>query len=818
MIETTVSSALEPHVLVRMAGIPAARLRALRLTHTVALVDALLDAGAALERCRDEACARLHEAARLCVDEKQRARIIETKRSVFNGRAVGDGDAALDDWRAALRDVQALRKAVAETLGDEEREKRALLRELTRDADLRDGIAGSNPPFVRELDHYGALDAEAPLRKRERQAETTIALYLARAAARPTPFGTLAAAGHAYLTEDGAAPRLATSRASRRRVSRLSHALLTAAARAMSVDAEVRGELPVVVNPTLTLHDGRAEWMKSVPRPLREDDVAVATNDSFAEAALTEDLAALIERLRARRDGVTLRALAHELMPGDEAGALAMLARLVDAGLLETRVPVADNDDHYARRLAGALEATRRPRAVAVAEALRADDPDALRAAAALPPAAAAKRLRYADEALRFDDVVLPRAAFAVDDLALWTRVVRLFDLSSVQKLLAASFFDEHYGDRERVPLVTFYRHYFRTFRAAAPGLLAQRDERGDGWHRAILPFRSSAGLERLSAAHERVMRFFARQIAGARGGEAIIDGDALARLLDDVDPRLFSRAPVAFLVQLAGTTLAVNQELPGGGKAFGRWLGLAGDARLVDSVRRSVAALGGGARVAEMGGVFGYSGNLRPSVSDVAIDYPGSVAAVHDTIPIGDLALRRAGDERLAFVSMRDGREVVPVDTSFILFSMQPPLYQFTAQLSPASALPTNPLRVAAAGAGPRVRLGNLVVQRRRFTAADIPCDGAVAVRRWQRAHEIPDDVWVLPSEESGKATPFYVDFANPFLLAALRRSLRRGERIVLEEVFPALEETPVRCSGEPHVSELLIELQSQPAAGGDV
>jgi hypothetical protein len=110
-----------------------------------------------------------------------------------------------------------------------------------------------------------------------------------------------------------------------------------------------------------------------------------------------------------------------------------------------------------------------------------------------------------------------------------------------------------------------------------------------------------------------------------------------------------------------------------------------------------------------------------------------------------------------------------------------------------------------------PRVNIGNLVIRREtwRFAPGDLPFlegEGTlprfVAVRRWQRSHDLPRFVFVRVPEE---VKPQYVDFESPIYVDNFVKLVRKASSIAVSEMFPTHEQTwLVDGAGRRYTSEL--------------
>jgi hypothetical protein len=115
-----------------------------------------------------------------------------------------------------------------------------------------------------------------------------------------------------------------------------------------------------------------------------------------------------------------------------------------------------------------------------------------------------------------------------------------------------------------------------------------------------------------------------------------------------------------------------------------------------------------------------------------------------------------------------------------------------------------------------PRIRLGNVVAQRRtwRIPPAELPDDvdsrdeheWYLAWRRWQRSVGLPRRVF---ASLGGERKPLYVDFDSYFSVQLLHTATRGATATaVLTEMLPGPDELWLRDGADRYVTELTVEL----------
>lgn len=892
---------IAPHYLVRVAQLPLQKWRRLRLRRVGAALKRILEAEDWLRQDSRSLCDALYQAVPVCRSDSDRRRLIELKRNVHNLRAIERDQflsvekllpanlrSRLTEWVAKQQEYRNLIEQGPQILGDELQLRRRQLKNLCRQPDFLNAILLSNPGLIQVIERYCSSD-DAVLGKRERQAEMTIAGYLARMATRATPLSTFAGVGYGFWDSRPGSPELRFSRHARRSGIRLNDSLLREITRRLSESPRLRPYLRLFVNPALRRRNGQMHWVRTriscrlsgrmLEKQVQEfarlkSSPLAAQALSLVEEGHAELLCGELVEALAARTGLS-RHRAQEVVD-----------KLIDLHLLECRLTVADICPHPLNRLIEAMAQIPDPQAQQARRRLQTlasllrdfsqapyDErvrllaeirqvADELCKEVSIPLGPNVKNLLYEDLGLNLLCSNFPQAPFqsAIRELDLLCRLVALFDMSTIMNCLAARFFVQRYGgSSEGVDLLDFYRDFLLQFKASQSELVPE-----DIVGLRFAPFQSTPELERLRRLQADLNRLL-ESLSDQDGEEVVLDYQRLRRFVEPLQDDFPPAPGTALLCQIAKVGkdewIVIQRILPGLGRYLSRFHYLFGDQRqnganpLLKSVRRFGRRVQGDDRLfADLGGGFGFNGNLRPLQTDCSIHYPGTVPLTprQQTIPLSDLQLRYHQEQkRFSFLCKRTGRQIVPVDLGFMFIFSQPPLYQFLSLISPARNISGPPLlRFPAPQGGsgrhfPRVRLGNLILRRRRWVLhpSDIPqrrqgepeFQLLLRLRRWQRNSGLPDEAYLhIPStnelaqwaEDRARHTangqpkgtqreqdllpePLHVQFADYFSLQNLLRLSRRAPSdIILEEVLPGAEDMVVRQGPHKHFSEFLIEL----------
>ncbi|AUS77084.1 hypothetical protein C1701_00495 [Actinoalloteichus sp. AHMU CJ021] len=847
---------------------------------------------------------------------------VEALDSVVSGAA----RAVVRRWdRARLRRNALLAESAAAYLAEAARAVR-VLSAVASNEDFRRGVQLSAEDTFREVAHFAA-NPEAPVKpSRRRRVESTIASFAYRVVFKPSPFGSftevgalrLPAPGEGAAREPGgtwrqvdsgtrapscpvgpvavptgssvARPDAATAPArhapahqsdvvqrtgagAAHRISRarLNVGLLAWMAQRLRSLPGADTLLRIRLNNSLTLHDGRAVWLR---RPL--EGVDDAFHPDRVVDARHSDLVRLLVDLLELGDR-TEREVRDQLVAGGLTAhaAAATLDQLVGVGLCHRGLGLPDQTDRVAGRMAVLLRGLGTPLAGAAADVLdhlqRVEDvfplSDADRRSTLLAevrsgvdrfveicgceaPARDALRspvyedVGTTDGAHSWSPAVL---AASRDHLALFARLVPVLDGATVERLGLYRFVTEKFGETH--PGIPFIE-VFRAFSSLSPEeASAVMSGAGDPACAALSTWR--AGVAQLA-------------------DEAVEDGAEVARLdtgrlraLAEALPAEFPPwRSTAYRLQFARdadrTLVVVNGVTTGHGVFFSRFADLltpetGAGWHLAEEIRSHLAATE--PRQADLTAVLGLNFNLHPRLSPLEVIYPGSVASGGHgpALTLADLRVRpEPVTRRLELVSSVDGERVDLVPMNFLYPAAAPPLYRFLCAFAPTRTYRgglweqldrIRPASAGSTGPRPRLRLGDLVLDRRtwRVPVDQLAVPPGLERREWaavtefeRRRRELglprhsffrvlppaPPDTgvrdlaaetrrWALEARTARLRKPHYLDTRNPLLSAVLARqalSVPDGT-VVFQECLPGPGEHP--APGSPgSAEEFLVEL----------
>lgn len=869
---------LVPRFMLRVGGLPFETAAALATPASAAWADGVLDARRRLRERGARLADFLQERVAQSLDDPAARRsLINLRRDVFNARAprslaatepllAATELAELREWSADRQRHEALLRTGSGILAEESAAARRELRRAATETDLRHGIQLSSPSLDEYLDGY-LHRAGGPLSKRERRIERSLLEYLLRTACKTSPFSTLTAVSAGHFSEAGGRPLVASVDGwEKRGTTRLNIAVLARLSELLTTNPRIRHDLPVRATSGTQVHQDRVRYLRKLRGADGNADAAVTLDAVHESLFFLPGGEALADVLKLFGDGTTLRFedAVRQLCAMDakrpEPEVERYLAHLLRLGLLvvpDLHIDIHDPDpvstyrsglrglgtgwaDDIAtlvermgadvERFAGAGLARRRELLAHVKESvaethrlLGRDDTPVLRT-------------------LVYEDTTLPGLA-VTGDASAWTRqltpglrqlarILTAFDGNAVRRLVTKGFFRARYGEGGRCEDFLSFAHQFNQDFYDNYNQRLMRHQRFDGttlrpydnWFRQ----EEIAGIDRARAAVAEEMRVRYGG-ARARGADVELDEDFLATV-EELLPRTEDLRSLSFFLQLAenGTEdpiVVVNRVYSGLTLLFSRFAHCFDDA-LTASLRRSLDdAVPEGAVFAELkGGYDATNLNLHPVVTPYEIVCPGetSFRPPHERIPVEDLIVEHdAATDRLRLRSRRLGVEVIPVYLGFLLPMALPEVQQVLLNFSCTTMVQLDlwegtGVQEGASGVLPRVRLGNVVLQRKtwRFAADQLPPVVAgqpdeewfLAWREWQREAGLPRHVF---ASMGGEHKPQYVDFDSYACVRLLETAVRKtASAVVLTEMLPGPDQMWLRDGRHRYVTELTVQL----------
>lgn len=871
--------ALGSPVLVRVAGLPASVLRDLRSDDLAAQLDEIMAGERRLAADGERISAGLHQVIGALAEAQLRTRLLAVRRAVFQVRRPARGcwtaevargvpaelAGQIDGWLTRHAAWQQQCERLPELLAAHDRSSEPVLRQHVADPAFGRALQLATPTLAGERARWISPGGHRP----RRQKLLRLAGYLARAAAKTSPFSAFAVTSAADWQAAGAA--VAWRDADPCMVVELNQVLVDAVVERVAMAAAAASRIPVRITPTLVQDGGRLAFLG--PRPA-ERLVAVPATPALlcCLAAVRTDPECTMGRLR-------------ELTAGRSQSPGRLADRLLAIGLLEPRLEQLDDHGDPVRgvlawldgnpgtvgaglhqALARASSAVRRaggsPAGSGLAQAAEATR--ALAAAVGLDAGPGEPARGPATRWLHDNAVTAPGLAACagdawrpvLDDLDVLRRLLAVHDPLLPFRLSVAGYFRQRFGRGAAVPFLTFHEAVHREIAAETPAgreLHALASLRGAG--------AAAAGQGRLREASALAAE--SRRALNGPPGQPVVRHDpaAVTARIAGWPSWLTAEHAVAFYVQPldpagpAGLRVAFNAASVGYGRGRSRWSGLLDRAGLDGAAPHQTACGPGGngpagnglARYAEFRAPFGSALNVRPPAVPYELDYPWSAAIAADArrIPVGELTVQEdPGPGLLQLRTPGDPGPVRPRHTGLMADVLLPPAASllrmaFGGMCGISSGFLMEQGRSSAGGRTPgeparhpRIELGRVVVQRARWTirAAGVPlqqpgeADSAhlIRFRRWLDQAGIPDHCFVRTRTAAGRrrsasaaspdwvfdrsAKPVFVDAASWYLVQAWQRTITDPDDLLIFE-----EALPDPLGNEPpggRVSEFLLEI----------
>jgi hypothetical protein len=777
---------------------------------------------------------------------------------------VGDRMGAVEDELAAAQE------RFRACYRDDRNRGRQQLRELSRDAGLMRGITLASPGLVAHIDRLHQIDVQH-YQRREHKVLHSFLRYASRAAVKLSPYSTLSKIGFGVVAGDERTPvRYLEGERHEQSLVRVKRYLLDQCCRLLFHHPAVRDRLTLLVNGSVEdLGDALYRFIR--PMVLETDESSGElrhTQPSIVQVRLRGPLIAwLLESLgEGMRYADAHRTIVEEFEAAPQS-IEATIGKLVNIGFLRLVPPWASYESHLEPRLLSFLrDIASEPglgAVIAVLDELVAIETgfigvaDLLHAVSRIDQLVVQlfdriKEATRPDSTLRFEkaehnyyeDVLLhagdraPTHEILRIDRATATELLETGDLlwtlsnffesrHEFQHVLYR-FITERWPGRTQVP-------FLEVFAAIQPlwekylGHLAAIENRG----RVFDPY----GLEEIAAlsALRTQLRgeLYALYSESEDGIRVSVDG---LRALCARIPAQYRRplAPCLFVqpVDPEGRTWVVNRFFEGTGRFSSRYTAvLTPDMRAayIGQFERRGRVMLDGEEATLLDVLFTRSNtvSLHWPQTPLLLELPGE----HVDVPgerrrhLRDLVLTLDAEHRRCMIRDRNGQRYIPCFLSplqqEILPSVAKLLDLFGTMTRGVLRLPRTPRIRDGVELYPRLWLGRLLILRRRWIVPidriptwDGPeADAFLAVQRWRRSLEIPDQIFLVervisPNSSSKAFKPQYIDFRSPELVTLFRASIATAdEPVTIEEAVPTPEAFPVDTGGERRGVEVLLE-----------
>ncbi len=882
---------------VRTAGVPARALTSLRFDVSLAAAEEILD-------CRERLAAdgailadALYDVVGSLSGDSRKPGVVGLRRALHRARrpraAEWSPDVAsvlpdrlahrIGRWVAERETLEQREAELPAVVADEETVKRAALRDLTRCAAFRRALSQASPTLFAEVSKWLTDDTHTP----RRRSLVGLTKYAARAAAKTSPYSTFTVSGTGVWTDRGPTVRPAGA-ASIRGVLEIEGSLVQGLVRTLCTEPKLTRSLRVRVNPSVIERD---DVIRFVGRPPRESIITMSATPAIRACLRILDADPDLGWYELRDSLATFGdAPADSIEP--------FLEGLVDAGLVERVSPVGDLSGDPFRELGAWLRTcgdqdvaaivtlvdqvrveARRDVAVQDVEGHDTRQRELVRRVGELagrvsrsprtgsssPPG----KWVFHENAVVTGapaECSFPRWRPALEDLDTLRRWLAPFDPALPLRLALGVYVRERFGPGARVSILTLHRAIQEELdRRDAPDQPPAAVELTRVLHPGpgAAPSLSNSQLSRLRHL-DQIQRQARTDMAGADPVDGIIHAapDTLSERITEWPRWVAATGSLGYYVQVTGAqdtpSLVVNAAHCGYGRGHSRLAHLIGRAGGETPTDEDEPTVGAGTAPAEFEGLFSWSPNVRMPAAPYELEYPfttssrphsqrirtGDCVAVHD--PATDLVKLRTESS---------GIEVVPLHLGMMADALLPPLARLlTASFGHGYYMyPSMALAGRDAGSQtpkatveslPRVQLGNVVLRRAYWTAAEaeVPrhtrgetdTDYWLRLLEWLRAHAIPTRCFVRVLGDAMRADtgvdtrqamlwlqdkshkPVYIDFANWYLVLEFRRMVSDRGSVVFEEALP-MPENANHPDRDPAVTEFLVEVSDTTRPKGE-
>ncbi|WP_027661188.1 lantibiotic dehydratase [Salinispora fenicalii] len=751
---------------------------------------------------------------------------------------------------------------------------RAELWRLADEPRLRGGLQLASPTLDEQLAAGSTPELTRPANKRTRRIERSLLSYLYRTAGKTSPFSTFTAVALGHFTDTGSQLEFPVDAQWHQHV-RLNVVLVARLAELVTADPRRRGDLMVELSPGWRRDADRIRYVRHWVTA--GDDSATVSFDSVRDglfflrrSGVLDGLTALLQQRGAIRCAELVDRLCRDT-GADRPDGETYLSTLLELGML--RLVGLDTDVHATdpiRALADTLGQLDRPWAeqlvhqlhelIDLVDAYRQGDlrrrrdlrhrlratVDAVMRSLGEENPTLPQTLLYEDSRVGGEPVAIaapPWQRLVGADLAAVERILPAFDQNLPHRIMFHGFFLARFGVgghcNDLLRLVEdFHDDLYDQYSSYTAG---RRPFAADG---SYTPEENWLGRPEMTAL-DQARQLFAKRVA------ALVDANPRCpelslpvELFEEVGALLGATAhrihPMGHFVQLAlrepDPLLVLNQSFGGLSFPFSRFTHCfdADTPTLAERLRAQTAELTPpGVVFAELtGGAATTNLNLHARLTDYVIVCPGETSRVpaDRQLTLDDLYLTHDPEtDRVVLRSTRLDKEVVAVYLGYLVPMALPQIPRTLLLLSPASLVRLDVWRGVPVATTdgvtvrPRLRLGNIVLSRRSWSAPvrELPDSGDPGTdpaaflgwRRWRARHGLPEQAFATvypahPGRRVANPKPQYVDFGSALSLQALRAALTEpDDQVVLRELLPAANELAAHSALGGHVSELAVE-----------
>lgn len=782
-----------PFVVVRVTGLPLTMLQGLRFEQTLERIDELL----ALERWLITQAVPLSDALYLFIgtlsapqDKRLRYHLLALRHAIFQHKLPkpqdssdevfsalhGELGTSVRTWLQCLQRQYALLRQSEHILEAELAEKRNKLKQLAQHETFLQALLLASKDLYLDVQRW-LHDDSASAQHIDRKLEHGIMSYLARMAAKTSPYSTFTGTARGFWDENTSSSEAISYQVKhwrRQSVVELNKLITHQLAAKLAGWQQIRPYLTLRVNPTIQKHEQSIQLLSSTEQG----------GEAILHLTYSATLRTILCLVRNASDP-SLGTILQILTQADQGGRADEIARFLDQliakGVLQLDYNIPDQSLDYPGQLLEKLRAISQPDEhvrnieglLSILQANLAHYAQAEQASTRFevmtqiqhclktiyeqlelsnkqgyqqPPA---KNAFYENVIITDLHLGCTREKWqkVFDDLGCFQKLVGLYDPLLPTQLALRTFFVDHYGSSARVRLLDFYETFCKARRRET---VTGSHSRIDGavLHRlvrmpSLLPAIDLDEMPQIVAMRRKVSHWLNSQPLDEQNVRQI-DRTQLADIICDFPP--FVRVPHSLayycqvLVRNGEPHLIINSVQSGFGRSLGRLHYIERQAGLPDMPQseayfyqqpatEAAHTLEDEALLVSIQGVFGTNINLRIDPTLYEIAYPGYVSErpQEEQLPFSDLSVvDDPNTHRLRLFSERLQRTLLPVHMGLMADFWLPPMYRFLIRAF--SEAPTYPwwnllliddadtetrIRIAGTIYSPRLCLGRLCIGR---------------------------------------------------------------------------------------------------------
>lgn len=716
---------LSEQFICRVGGQPTEMLDAHRSSEIDDMLETLVHLHETIDEQRSMLAEQLHTLV-ATADRGRRSSLISMKRDVHNrrvARLISRQDSTelpaeivkgVQQFVHAIEAAQAIEDDVSRRFADQLAHSQRLLLEVLNNEDFRRGLLLSS----RVLHDFASRNTDHLHGAKREQVTRGLLRYLTRTVMKPTPFGAFCTviAGKLASTNTLNA-QLFKINGSLRKHSfiRINRSLLPAIWDLVTSHSQLRGKLPLALNPSISMTETCVEWMV-------EHDGKESCRKTKRTVGLSRVLDIVSAQANATLDSVA-SALSRDLAGNQSSTSddkrKSWLEALLSGGILVLDHGISVSDPAWDRHMASVLRATETAEGVQIAEALgrvreavdefqmavssrRAALLDFMNDEIAIMADCLGGRIRATNGLVVYEDcgavatAVLDRHFADGDTTKTVGRTLEvLVGLSTQRDQLETlrAFFDHFYGaDASAVPLMQFYEDSFREhlkehFHYEKRLDLARKNSYDFG-----NPFRLESIAKRTAVRQQIHAALLERLKESCGEREVHLSLGDLTSTESSTYPE-GAQVSLAMFCQLLSendsdhTGMMVWPEgrtYVGFGKYFSRFLHLLSPAFLAQLRQDNPSSPE--LQFAEVTDDAHFNPNIHPPILRSAITYPTRpiVSEAEELVACSEVVVDCWGATGLRLVSKRSGKTVVPVDLGFLNPQMRPALFRLLACFQP--------------------------------------------------------------------------------------------------------------------------------------